>query len=108
MIESLSTFPLHTLRLCVKWHYNGPKGDPTFDFSPSIVAEYAMGCIASLRHVYVEIEPTAAAFDVQSKVEDDGRLARFLQPLGDQGGFREPAALFGNDFLEPWRLVTGS
>lgn len=108
MIESLSTFPLHTLRLCVKWHYNGPKGDPTSDLSPPIIAEYAMRCITSLRHVYVEIEPTAASFDVQSKVEGDGRLARFLQPLGDQGGFREPDALFSADFSEPWRLVTGS
>lgn len=108
MIESLSAFPLHTLRLCVKWHYNGPKGDPTFDLSPLIIAEHAMRCITSLRHVYMEIEPTAASFDVQSKVEGDGRLVKFLEPVGDRGGFREPAARFSNDFLEPWRLATGS
>ncbi|EKM56937.1 uncharacterized protein PHACADRAFT_254338 [Phanerochaete carnosa HHB-10118-sp] len=110
MIESLSAFPLHTLRLCIKWYYNGPKGDPMFDsnFNHLSIAEHAMRCIASLRYIYVEIEPTATEFDIESKVEGDGRLVRFLQPLEEQWSLADPDALFSNDFLESWWQVTGS
>ncbi|GJE86651.1 hypothetical protein PsYK624_027320 [Phanerochaete sordida] len=108
MLEKLSAFPLHTLRLCVRWFYNGPQDDAPSGLNHRVIAEWAMRCVASLRHVYVEIEPWAAEFDVQSHVEADGRLTKVLLPLGEDNGFVEPDVLFSNDFFQPWLRATGA
>lgn len=100
MLESLSGFPLHTLRICIKWHYNGPAEGSSSNLDHVVIAEHAMSCIPSVRHIYLEIEPSSGMFEVQSRLEGDGRLRKCLQPLE---GWNHPDTLFSNNFLESWR-----